>query len=87
MCGCVTVMAGDQLVHSGYLQALACLSLGLRLDRVLCYTETAAFEPRPPRGEGGGGASGIGWGRGGDGNRCQFTVLRSDSAAADIRYG
>ncbi|KAF0297934.1 putative E3 ubiquitin-protein ligase HERC1 [Amphibalanus amphitrite] len=44
-----TVMAGDQLVHSGYLQALTCLALGLRLDRVLCYTETAAHERQPQR--------------------------------------
>ena len=45
-------MAGDQLVHSGYLQALACLALGLRLDRVLCYTETPLYHPQPSRGEG-----------------------------------
>ena len=47
-----TVMAGDQLVHSGYLQALTCLALGLRLDRVLCYTDTPVYHPQPSRGEG-----------------------------------
>ena len=44
-------MAGDQLVHSGYLQALTCLALGLRLDRVLCYTETPDYQPQPNRGK------------------------------------
>ncbi|XP_073680135.1 probable E3 ubiquitin-protein ligase HERC1 [Garra rufa] len=36
------VMAGDQLTHSGFLQSLASLAVGLFLDQLLCR------QPRPP---------------------------------------
>ncbi|XP_030623810.1 probable E3 ubiquitin-protein ligase HERC1 [Chanos chanos] len=36
------VMVGDQLVHSAFLQSLACLTVGLSLDQLLCR------QPRPP---------------------------------------
>ncbi|XP_052792636.1 probable E3 ubiquitin-protein ligase HERC1 isoform X1 [Mya arenaria] len=36
------VMGGDQLLHSSYLQAMCSLTVGLQLDKVLCYN------PSPP---------------------------------------
>ena len=47
----VSVIAGDQLVHSGYLQALAQMALGLNLDRVICYQPVPVYCSQLQRGE------------------------------------